>query len=185
MTATKLVTHRGRQRPVRRLSAVRSRVSDMNLPLSATTTSTPGPFASFARFVFFGGGVTLLGSWALVVLSGRMDLAIANALVTVVTTILATELHGRFSFQSDRKGWSTHLQSAGTALLAYLVTTGAMLALNKFDPMAGVVISQAVYLTASGIAGLGRFLLLRLVVFASKVTTPVTGQAQAEVALAA
>jgi putative flippase GtrA len=156
----------------------------MNLPLSATTTATPGPIASFIRFVFFGGGVTLLGSWALVILSGRMDLMIANAIVSIVTTILATELHGRFSFQSDRKGLSTHLQSAGTALLAYLVTTGAMLALNKFDPMAGVVISQAVYLTASGIAGLGRFLLLRLVVFASK-TSPITGQAQAEVALAA
>ena len=60
MTATKPVTHRGRQRPVRRLSAVRSRVSDMNLPLSTTTTATPGPIASFIRFVFFGGGVTLL-----------------------------------------------------------------------------------------------------------------------------
>jgi len=157
----------------------------MNLPLSATTvkstTATPGPIASFVRFVFFGGGVTLLGSWALIILSGRIDLALANAVVTVVTTILATELHGRFSFQSDRKGLTTHVQSAATALVAYLVTTGAMLALNRFDPMAGVVVSQAVYLTASGIAGLGRFLLLRLVVFAAK-TTP---EAQGEVALAA
>jgi len=157
----------------------------MNLPLSATTvkstTATPGPIASFVRFVFFGGGVTLLGSWALIILSGRIDLALANAVVTVVTTILATELHGRFSFQSDRKGLTTHVQSAATALVAYLVTTGAMLALNRFDPMAGVVVSQAVYLTASGIAGLGRFLLLRLVVFAAK-TAP---EAQGEVALAA
>jgi putative flippase GtrA len=158
----------------------------MNLPLSASLTASPGPISSFIRFVFFGGGVTLLGSWALVILSGRMDLMLANAIVSVFTTILATELHGRFSFQSDRRGLNTHLQSAGTALLAYLVTTGAMLALDKFDPMAGVVISQAVYLTASGVAGLGRFLLLRLVVFASKAkTTPITGQAQAEVALAA
>lgn len=185
MTATKPVTHRGRQRLVRRLSAVRSRVRDMNLPPSPTPTATPGPISSFVRFVFFGGGVTLLGSWALIILSGRMDLAIANAIVSVATTILATELHGRFSFRSDRRGLSIHLQSAGTALLAYLVTTGAMLALDRFDPMAGVVISQAVYLTASGLAGLGRFLLLRLVVFASKTTpiTPITGQA--EVALAA
>ncbi|MEO5875567.1 MAG: GtrA family protein [Streptosporangiaceae bacterium] len=154
----------------------------MNPPL--TTTQAPGPISSFIRFVCCGGGVTVLGSWALIVLSGRMDLALANALVTVVTTILATELHGRFSFRSERKGLSTHLQSAGTALMAYLVTTGAMLALDRFDPMAGVVISQAVYLAAASVAGLGRFLLLRLVVFASR-TSPATGQAQTEVALAA
>lgn len=124
--------------------------------------------ASFIRFVIAGGGVTLLSSAVLVLLSARMDLMVANAIVTVAGTLLATELHGRISFRSEKRGWRVHAQSALTAAGAYLVTTVAMLMLRNSVEDTAVLIDQAVYLTASGAAGLGRFLLLRMVVFAER-----------------
>ncbi|WP_106398316.1 GtrA family protein [Actinocorallia populi] len=126
---------------------------------------TPGPVSSFIRFVLCGGGVTLLSSWALILLDATMSLVLANALVTALGTLLVNELHGRVSFKSDRRGWRMHGESALTALGAYLVTTGAMLALHHLDTDPAALLEQGVYLVASGVAGTCRFLVLRLVVF--------------------
>ncbi|MCX4981481.1 hypothetical protein [Streptomyces sp. NBC_00572] len=161
-------------------------------------TSTPGAFASFVRFVIFGGGVGLASSAAVALLTALLPFALANALVTVVSTILATELHARFTFASKpapgpaprptsglastpaskpasgrrparrrllRCGLRHHLQSAGTATAAFFVTTLAMLALHTLASAPGLAAEQAVYLSASGLAGIGRFLVLRLYVF--------------------
>jgi len=43
---------------------------------------------------------------------------------------------------------------------------GAMLAFDGLHPGGGVLLRQGVYLAASGLAGIARFLLLRQVVFA-------------------
>lgn len=156
----------------------------MNTAASAprSLAASTSPIATFARFVVCGGGVTLLGSAMLMAIGDRMNLAIANALVTIVTTLIATELHGRFSFQSEKKGLAVHAQSALTIFVAYLFTTGAMMTLKSIDPNASVVLEQAVYLTASGIAGLARFLVMRLFIFAAKTEAKVEAQ---ELALAA
>ncbi|WP_328944184.1 hypothetical protein OG259_24310 [Streptomyces sp. NBC_00250] len=163
-------------------------------------TSTPGAFASFVRFVIFGGGVGLASSAAVALLTALLPFALSNALVTVVSTILATELHARFTFASKptpgptsgptsglaskpaskpaserrpawrrllRCGLRHHLQSAGTAAAAFSVTTLAMLALHTFASAPGLAVEQTVYLSASGLAGIGRFLVLRLYVFAT------------------
>ncbi|GAA0967878.1 GtrA family protein [Actinocorallia libanotica] len=127
--------------------------------------AAPGPVASFIRYVVCGGGVTLLSSWALMLLDASMSLVVANALVTVLGTLLVNELHGRVSFKSERRGWRMHGESALTALGAYLVTTGAMLVLHHFSAHPTAVLEQGVYLAASGVAGTCRFLVLRLVVF--------------------
>jgi putative flippase GtrA len=125
-----------------------------------------GPVAAFLRFVLFGGGVTLLGSGALLLVGDRVPLALANAAVTVATTVLATELHGRFTFRRGRAGWSDHCASGLTVLLSYLFTTGALLTFDAWHPGGGALLRQGVYLSASGAAGFARFLLLRYVVFA-------------------
>lgn len=131
------------------------------------TPALPGPLASFARFVLFGGGVGIASSAAVAVLAGLMPWAVANALITVASTVLCTELHARFTFGAGRRaGWHQHLQSAGSASAAYAVTTVAMLILHVVQPSAGMLTEQAVYLSASGLAGIGRFLVLRLYVFA-------------------
>ncbi|MFG3025321.1 hypothetical protein ACGFZQ_43665 [Streptomyces sp. NPDC048254] len=130
--------------------------------------ATPGPLASFARFVLCGGGVGVASSAAVALLAGVMPWAAANALITVVSTLLCTELHARFTFGAGpRAGWREHWQSAGSATAAYAVTSTAMLILHMVESSPGVIVEQVVYLSASGLAGFGRFLVLRLLVFAA------------------
>jgi putative flippase GtrA len=122
---------------------------------------------SFARFVLLGGGVGLLSSAAVPVAATSMPWVVANALVTIASTLLGTELHARFTFGAGRRAqWHQHVQSAGSAVVAYLVTSVAVLGLHVLQPAAGVRWEQAVYLGASAVAGTGRFLVLRLYVFA-------------------
>ncbi|MFD4525408.1 GtrA family protein [Streptomyces sp. NPDC058470] len=139
------------------------------VPLAAPVTpATPGPLASFARFVLCGGGVGLLSSAAVALLAGALPWVVANALVTVASTLLCTELHARFTFGSGRRaGWRRHWQSAGSAVGAYAVTSAAMLVLHLMQSSPGMLTEQIVYLSASGLAGVGRFLVLRLFVFAA------------------
>jgi putative flippase GtrA len=118
---------------------------------------------AFVRFVVFGGGVTLLGSGALLLLGDRVPVALGNAAVTVATTLLATELHTRFTFRRGRAGWSDHCASGLTVLLSYLFTTGALIGYDELRPGSGALLRQGVYLAASGAAGVARFLLLRYV----------------------
>lgn len=130
-------------------------------------TKQAGPLTSFIRFVVCGGGVGLLSSAAMLLLTGRIPFAAANALVTVVSTVLATELHSRFTFGGgERASWRVHLKSGLTLAGAFAFTTGAVLVLHTVRPDAGRWVEQAVYLGASALAGLGRFVVLRLVVFA-------------------
>jgi putative flippase GtrA len=135
----------------------------------------PGPLASFARFVLCGGGVGLLSSGAVALLAATLPWALANALITVASTILCTELHARFTFGAGRRaGWRQHWQSAGSATAAYVVTCVAMFALHLVQSSPGMVTEQIVYLSASGLAGTGRFLVLRLFVFAADRNRPVS-----------
>ncbi|WP_282796344.1 hypothetical protein [Streptomyces sp. CC224B] len=129
--------------------------------------AAPGAFAAFARFVLCGGGVGLASSFAVAGLAAWMPWAVANALITAVSTLLATELHARFTFGAGgRATWRQHTQSAGSAAAAYAVTCLAMLVLQQLVAAPGAVLEQVVYLSASALAGVGRFVVLRLVVFA-------------------
>ncbi|MFD7409269.1 hypothetical protein ACFV7R_43075 [Streptomyces sp. NPDC059866] len=129
--------------------------------------AAPGAFTAFARFVLFGGGVGLASSFAVAALASWMYWGLANALITVVSTLLATELHARFTFGAGgRATRRQHAQSAGSATAAYAMTSVAMLVLQQLVAAPGVVFEQVVYLSASALAGIGRFAVLRLVVFA-------------------
>ncbi|MDQ1027177.1 putative flippase GtrA [Streptomyces umbrinus] len=127
----------------------------------------PGPFASFVRFVVCGGGIGVLSSGAVALLAGAMPWAVANAVITVASTVLCTELHALFTFGTGKRaGWRQHWQSAGSATAAYAVTSLAMLILHFVQSSPGMLTEQVVYLSASGLAGTARFLVLRLFVFA-------------------
>jgi len=129
--------------------------------------AAPGPFASFVRFVVCGGGIGVLSSGAVALLAGTMPWVVANAVVTVASTVLCTELHALFTFGTGRRaGRRQHWQSAGSATAAYAVTSLAMLILHLVQASPGMLTEQVVYLSASGLAGTGRFLVLRLFVFA-------------------
>ncbi|MFI0966450.1 hypothetical protein ACH4S8_34420 [Streptomyces sp. NPDC021080] len=129
--------------------------------------TAPGAFTAFARFVLCGGGVGLASSFAVAALASWMYWGLANALVTAASTLLATELHARFTFGAGgRATWRQHVQSSGSAAAAYAVTCGAMLVLHQMVAAPGTALEQAVYLSASALAGAARFAVLRLVVFA-------------------
>ncbi|WRZ88017.1 hypothetical protein OHB54_02420 [Streptomyces sp. NBC_01007] len=129
--------------------------------------AAPGACSAFARFVLCGGGVGLASSFAVAALASWIPWGLANALITAVSTLLATELHARFTFGAGRRAtWSQHAQSAGSAAATYAVTCAAMLVLQQLVAAPGAVLEQVVYLSASALAGVARFALLRLVVFA-------------------
>ncbi|WP_369033154.1 MULTISPECIES: hypothetical protein [Streptomyces] len=128
---------------------------------------TPGAVNAFARFVLCGGGVGIASSFVVTGLALWMPWALANALVTVASTLLATELHARFTFGAGgRASRRQHVQSAGSAAGAYAVTCVAMVVLQQLVAAPGAVLEQVVYLSASALAGVARFAVLRLVVFA-------------------
>ncbi|MER5434636.1 GtrA family protein [Streptomyces sp. NPDC002588] len=141
-----------------------------------TPTTTPnaaptGPFASFVRFVVFGGGTGVLCSLAVPLLAALMPWTLANALITIASTLLCTELHARYTFRTGRRaGWRRHWQSAGSAAAAYAATSIAVLTLHALQSSPSMLTEQVVYLSASALAGTGRFLLLRLVVFTTTET---------------
>ncbi|MFF6828845.1 hypothetical protein [Streptomyces longwoodensis] len=137
-------------------------------------TGRPGAAASFVRFVVLGGTVGLAASAAVTALATLVPWALANAAVTVASTAAATELHARFTFAGTRSTWRQQMQSAGSAVAAYAVTSAAMAALHACVSAPGVLLAQGVYLSAAALAGLGRFLVLRLVVFAADRTPPPT-----------
>ncbi|WP_399886817.1 GtrA family protein [Streptomyces sp. BBFR51] len=123
-----------------------------------------------------GGGVGLASSLAVAALASWIPWALANAVITVVSTVLATELHARFTFGADgRATRRQHVRSAGSAAAAYAVTCVAMFALHQLVATPGAVIEQVVYLSASALAGVARFAVLRLVVFARGRTRVVPG----------
>ncbi|MFE6847521.1 hypothetical protein [Streptomyces sp. NPDC057686] len=129
--------------------------------------AAPGAVTAFARFVLCGGGVGLTSSFAVAALAVRIPWGLANALITVVSTLLTTELHARFSFGAGgRATWRQHVQSAGSAAAAYAGTCLAMLVLHQLVAAPGALLEQVVYLSASAVAGVARFAVLRLVVFA-------------------
>jgi hypothetical protein len=53
---------------------------------------------TFVRFVLLGGGVGLASSAAVPPTATLMPWVVANALITVASTVLGTELHARFTF---------------------------------------------------------------------------------------
>ncbi|MFJ7199404.1 MULTISPECIES: GtrA family protein [unclassified Streptomyces] len=140
----------------------------MTAPTRRQTRDVRPLVAAFVRFVVCGGGVGLASSGAVLLLGEQLPMALANALVTVVSTVVATELHRRISFRSERKGWGVHLRSGVTVAVSYAFTTGALLCLFALRPDPSPLLAQSVYLSASALAGVGRFVLLRVVVFGDR-----------------
>ncbi|MGX1564243.1 GtrA family protein [Streptomyces sp. NPDC055506] len=129
--------------------------------------AAPSVFTAFGRFVLCGGGVGLASSFAVAALASWIPWVLANALITAVSTLIATELHARFTFGAGRRAtWSEHAQSAGSAAAAYAMTCVAMLVLHQWVAAPGAVLEQVVYLSACALAGVARFAVLRLLVFA-------------------
>ncbi|MET7943968.1 hypothetical protein [Streptomyces sp. NPDC005302] len=138
--------------------------------------ATPSAYIAFARFTLLGGTVGLASSLTVAAVATQIPWGLANALVTILSTLLATELHARFSFGAGGHAtWRQHTQSAGSAAAAFALTCTATLALHQLVATPDAMLQQTVYLAASALAGVARFAVLRLVVFArSHTQTPTT-----------
>ncbi|MFE7790470.1 hypothetical protein [Streptomyces sp. NPDC057460] len=127
----------------------------------------PGTFTAFARFSLCAGGVGIASSFAVAALASWIAWGLANALISAVSTLFATELHARFTFGAGvRATGRQHAQSGGFAAAAYAVTCVAMFVLQQLVAAPSAALEQGVYLFASALAGVARFVVLRLVVFA-------------------
>ncbi|MEV7342250.1 hypothetical protein [Streptomyces sp. NPDC093544] len=130
---------------------------------------------AFVRFAGLGSGVTLAASAALVLFSQWIPWMAANALTTVASTVAATEMHARVSFGHGRPGLAGHLKSAATIVAGWLATSAAVGLLAVLRPGTGLVLQQTVYLSATALVGIGRYLVLRLAVFAERAPQSRTG----------
>lgn len=132
---------------------------------SRARTSRRRDIASFLRFVACGGGTGVAAAVTLSATPEAVPMPLANALVTVLATLLTNELHSRVTFRRGRASRRVHAQSTGTAVASYLFTTSAMLALAAASDRPPALVEQGAYLVASSLAGVGRYAMLRFFVF--------------------
>ena len=85
-------------------------------------------YAQFARFVLVGGSTSALYALIFVALHGLGEQP-ANWIGSIVTSVLANELHRRLTFHAgERVGFLTAQVEGGTLSIAGLVTTSLALA---------------------------------------------------------
>ena len=124
-------------------------------------TSGTGPAAAFIRFVVCGGGVTLLGSGALLLVGDRAPSPSPMPSSPSPPPCSPPSCTGGSPSAAAGPAGATTARARLTVLLSYLFTTGALLAFDAVHPAGGALLRQGVYLAASGAAGVARFLLLR------------------------
>ncbi|WP_255675140.1 GtrA family protein [Nocardia rosealba] len=113
------------------------------------------------------GGSSNIAYVALFFALHRVGPLIANIVGSVVSTIIANELHRQLTFHAaERVGWFTaQWEGGGLALLGLAITTAALAALGVWAPGLGDIAQALAVLTITAIVGGIRFLALRDLVF--------------------
>ena len=119
-------------------------------------------WAQFARFVLVGGLSSVVYAVLFVLLADLGDQP-ANITGSVVSSMLATELHRRITFRAgDRVGWWTaQWEGGGIALLGILATSAALGWLDAVTDPDGALAPLLLVGAVTGAIGLGRFVALR------------------------
>ncbi|NKY59549.1 GtrA family protein [Nocardia flavorosea] len=123
-------------------------------------------FPQLIRFALVGGLSNISYVLLFLSLTGAGPL-LANVAGSVVSTILANELHRRFTFHAaERVGWFTaQWEGGGLALLGLGISTAALAALEFSAPTLPEPAQAAAVLAISAAVGGLRFLALRGLVF--------------------
>ncbi|MGY1711662.1 GtrA family protein [Geodermatophilus sp. SYSU D00758] len=121
-----------------------------------------GTLGQFLRFVLVGGSTTVVYA-ALFVALGWLGYLPAHVSATVVSTILANELHRRLTFRADeRVHWFTAQWEAGGVTVVGLMATSAALGwLDSHAGEASVVTQVTLVVCVTAAIGLMRFVALR------------------------
>ncbi|SOD94442.1 GtrA family protein [Blastococcus haudaquaticus] len=116
----------------------------------------------FIRFVLVGGSSTAVYALLFLGLQGFGYLA-AHVAGTVVSSVLANELHRRLTFRADeRVGWLTaQLEAGGVSLFGLVATSVALGWLDSATGSAPAVLQITLVAAVTGFIGLIRFIALR------------------------
>jgi putative flippase GtrA len=118
--------------------------------------------AQFARFVLVGGAST--AAYAVLFVSlDRFGYLSANVASTVVSSVLANELHRRLTFHADERVgfWTAQVEAGSVSLFGLLATSAALAWLHSAADSAPVALQIALVAAVTGAIGLIRFAALR------------------------
>lgn len=123
-------------------------------------------FAQLTRFALVGGASNIAYVLLFTAVSGFGAL-VANIAGSIVSTVIANELHRRLTFHATgRVGWfSAQWEGGGLALLGLLITTAALAGLEFWAPGLGELAQAGAMIAVMAAVGGLRFLALRGFVF--------------------
>jgi putative flippase GtrA len=149
-----------------------TRVHDGALLWSDRIREDDGP-AQFARFVLVGATSTVVYAALFIALERSFGYLPAHLFATVVSSILANEMHRRLTFRAEeRVHWLTAQVEAGGVSFVGLVATSAALGwLNETAGSAPLALQIALVAVVTAVIGAIRFLALRWI-FRPTATTP-------------
>jgi putative flippase GtrA len=118
--------------------------------------------AQFTRFVLVGSLSTAAYAVLFIAMNGFGYLA-ANVGSTVVSSVLANELHRRLTFHADERVgfWTAQVEAGGVSLFGLLATSVALTWLDSAADSAPVALQIALVAAVTGAIGLIRFAALR------------------------
>jgi putative flippase GtrA len=116
----------------------------------------------FTRFVLVGGTSTAVYAVFFVTLNGFGYLP-ANIVSTVVSSVLANELHRRLTFHADERVgfWAAQIEAGTVSVFGLLATSIALAWLDSAAGDAHVYVQIALVATVTGTIGMLRFVALR------------------------
>ncbi|MFF2555953.1 GtrA family protein [Nocardia sp. NPDC058058] len=123
-------------------------------------------FAQLIRFAVVGGASNIAYVLLFTATTGVGPLA-ANIAGSIVSTVIANELHRRLTFRAAaRVTWSTaQWEGGGLALAGLAISTAALAALGYLAPGLGALAQAAAMIAVMAAIGGARFLALRGFVF--------------------
>ncbi|MRH92737.1 GtrA family protein [Nocardia sp. SYP-A9097] len=123
-------------------------------------------FAQLIRFALVGGASNIVYILLFMAMTEFGPL-IANIAGSIVSTIIANELHRQLTFRATaRVGWfNAQWEAGGLALIGLLVSTAALAALNLWAPGLSTIAQSAAVIAIMAAIGALRFLALRGFVF--------------------
>jgi putative flippase GtrA len=118
--------------------------------------------AQFARFVLVGGASTAGYAVLFIALDGFGYLT-ANVAATVVSSVLANELHRRLTFRADERVgfWTSQVEAGGVSLFGLIATSIALAWLDSATGSAQVYLQITLVAAVTGAIGMVRFIALR------------------------
>lgn len=140
------------------MTVVMNALSFRTRPTPVSRRPVAGRLGELVRFALVGGGASVLQLATYAFLADGVGSQAANILAWLVSTLVATEAHRRYSFGGARSGTeSDHMIGIASSAVGLALGAAALSGLDNPTGAAGVLALIAV----NGLVGLGRFGFLR------------------------